>query len=215
MYIAISGNTGCGKSTLGSCLCEELRTRIPVEYIDERCFHHDLIQEMFNQPKEYAFLMQMNFLLQRTLKVRYLTEHNRLFLMERSLDEDFLFAYRHYQLKNIKSAEFKIYEEFWKDCLSKVPYPSLYIYLCSDDVSLLTKRVTAGYERGRRNKELPDNELKEYVGQMNILYDEWFENLDRNKMKVPIFNGNPKNYSDFTKIVDSILTLVRPDNVRH
>ncbi len=215
MYIALCGNTGVGKSTLGAYLCKELRQQIPIEYVDERPFHHELLQEMFNQPREYSFLIQINFLLQRTLKIKYLTENKRVFLMERSLDEDLLFAHRHNQLKNINFEEFKFYREFWENCLNKVPYPSLYIYLYSDDPLLLTKRVIAGYEQGKRNKELPDNELKEYVTQMNILYDEWFENLDRNKIKVPIFNESTKHHTNFTKLIDSILSLMNSDSVKY
>ena len=211
MYIVLSGNTGTGKSSLGSCLREELAKRMDIAYIDEKSFHHELLAEMFNLPREYAFLIQLNFLLQRTLRIKHLTENNRIFLMERSLGEDFLFAYRHYQLKNISPEEFKIYEEFWKNCLSKVASPSLHIYLYSKNVALLSKQVIKRCEQEKRKQELPDKDLRKYIEQMNFLYDEWFENLETDKIKVPVPKSGTISPRNVTNIIDSILSLVDSD----
>lgn len=208
MYIVISGNTGAGKSTLGQLLCNELKKKVPCKYIDERNFQHELVQQMFDCPTQYAFLIQMNFLLERTLKIKQLTENNQMFLMERSLNEDFLFAYRHYQLNNISSEEFAIYKKFWENCLSMTPLPSLFIYLYSHDSNFLTKKVIEGYTNGTRNMELPREELQEYVIQMNRLYDDWFERLDKDKIKIPSVEFDLKTNKDFVRILKLILTKV-------
>ena len=209
MYIVISGNTGTGKSTLGRHLCKELNKKVPFEYIDERCFHHELVQQMFDCPSKYAFLIQMNFLLQRTLKIRHLIENNQIFLMERSVEEDLLFAYRYYQLKNISSEEFKIYKKFWKECLNKVPPPSLYVCLRSSDVCTLTKRIIEGNEKRTRSKELQDNDLQEYVSQMNRLYDKWFKKLKERKIITSVSETTDlENHENFREILNLVLSLV-------
>ncbi len=209
MYIAISGNTGTGKSTLGQYLCKELNKKVSFEYVDEKCFHHELVQQMFDCPSKYAFLIQMNFLLQRTLKIKHLVENNQIFLMERSVEEDFLFAYRHYQLKNISSEEFIIYKKFWKECLNKIPSPSLYVCLRSSDACALTKRIIDGYEKRIRSKELHDDDLQEYVSQMNRLYDKWFKKLKEHKIIKSVFETTDfKNHENSREILNLVLSLV-------
>ena len=205
MYIVISGNTGAGKSTLGHNISIELKNDLSLEYIDEKIFHHELIQQMFDCPLKYAFLVQMNFLLQRTLKIKYLTENNINFLMERSLNEDFLFAYRHYQLKNISSDEFASYKKFWNSCLNIVPSPSLFICLHSPNSNFLTQRLIKGYKEGTRIRELPDDKLHEYVSQMNKLYNEWFKKLNEEKIEISISESSLVETIDFAKITKSIL----------
>lgn len=209
LYIVISGNTGAGKSTLGRHLCKELNKKVPFEYIDERCFHHELVQQMFVCPSKYAFLIQMNFLLQRTLKIKNLFDNNRNFLIERSIEEDFLFAYRHYQLKDISSEEFVVYKNFWKECLNKVPPPSLYVCLRSSDACTLTKRIMEGYEKRTRSKELQDDNLQEYVSQMNRLYDKWFKKLKERKIITSVFETTDlENDENFKEIRNLVLSLV-------
>ena len=129
--------------------------------------------------------------------------------MERSVEEDFLFAHRHYQLKNISSEEFIIYKKFWKECLNKVPSPSLYVYLRSSDTCTLTKRIIEGYEKRTRNKELQDDDLQEYVSQMNRLYDKWFKKLKERKIITSAFETTDlENHENFREILNLILSLV-------
>lgn len=209
MYIVISGNTGAGKSTLGRCLCDELMENISIEYVDEREFHHELVQQMFDYPSKYAFGVQMNFLLQRALKIERLIENKQMFLMERSLNEDFLFAFRHYKLGNINSEEFEVYKKMWTIYSNKLPAPALYIYLYSNDSGLLAKRIIEAHKKGERDKELANRELYRYVGEMNELYNEWFEKLNGEKMKLPIFKSKLKSHKTFSKIKSLVLTKLQ------
>lgn len=129
--------------------------------------------------------------------------------MERSVEEDLLFAYRYYQLKNISSEEFKIYKKFWKECLNKVPPPSLYVCLRSSDVCTLTKRIIEGNEKRTRSKELQDNDLQEYVSQMNRLYDKWFKKLKERKIITSVSETTDlENHENFREILNLVLSLV-------
>jgi deoxyadenosine/deoxycytidine kinase len=205
MYISISGNTGAGKSALGRYLAERLNVYTPVAYVEERTFHHNLIQRMFDSPKEYAFLIQMNFLVQRTLKIKDMIEHQQSFLIERSVEEDFLFALRYHREGSIDETTFQVYKEFWQICQRQVPQPSLYIYLQSDDIDLLTNRVINGYKISERKQELPIGKLKDYVRDMNILYDNWFDGLQANKIKMPIFTNDFSKDVNFERLLAQIL----------
>jgi deoxyadenosine/deoxycytidine kinase len=199
LYVVISGNTGSGKSTFGKALIKSLDKAKAFKYVDERTLHHELLQQMFDRPKSYAFLSQMNFLVQRTLKIKYLTDNNQSFVMERSLEEDFLFAYRYYELGHISKTEFEIYNSFWKYCTSNVPSPILYVYLCSDNIQVLVQRVI---DRGGR--ELADTALYEYVSHMNRLYEDWFDKLTTQKLRIPVLAGIKQNEDEMRRICQII-----------
>lgn len=204
MYISICGNTGAGKSTLGMYLATKLGGSIPIEYVDEGNFHHAFLQKMFDRPGEYALLVQMNFLLQRTMKIKDLAEQKKIFLLERSLSEDYLFALRHMELGNIKSSDFESYHNFWTYCQSHTPMPCGYIYLRSEDTSLLARRVIQGYREDRRNQELPDDDLREFVNDLNTRYDAWFASLQSEKISVPVFTGDFNNCEDSERVIDFV-----------
>jgi len=205
MYISICGNTGTGKSTLGMYLATQLSSSIPIEYIDEGKFHHAFLQKMFDRPSEYALLLQMNFLLQRTLKIKDLAERKKTFLLERSLSDDYLFAHRHLELGNISTNGFEIYHNFWKFCQSQTPKPCGYIYLQCEDTSLLTNRVIEGYSADRRNQELPDDDLREFVKDLNTRYEDWFASLQGEKIRVPIFTEDFNNCEESERVLHFVL----------
>ena len=202
MYVAICGNTGAGKSTLGKYLPHCLAQFFQVGYIDEKEFHHDYLQEMFDHPRDYAFLIQMNFLLQRTLKVKRLEEQGRIFLLERSISEDYIFAGRHAESGAITGTQFDVYRQFWEQCHTSISQPSGYIYLSCDDPSLLASRVIEGYRANKRKQELPDDELLDFVKDLNIRYEKWFENLPSKKIRIPIITTEMDDSDDFKKVME-------------
>ena len=201
MYISICGNTGAGKSTLGAFLANALGSLFPVSYVDEKLFHHSLLQKMFDCPCEYAFLMQMNFLLQRVLKIKYLEKSGAVFVMERSLCEDAIFAFRHHELGEISDSEFAVYTAFLHACQAMVPAPLGYVYLSCEDPAILTNRVIQGYKARKRNKELPDDKLYEFVDDLNARYNTWFEGLDAKKLRMPILTCEPSSSQESIEIV--------------
>jgi deoxyadenosine/deoxycytidine kinase len=177
---------------------------MPLEYIDEKHFHHTFLQKMFDQPREYALLIQMNFLLQRTLKIKDLVERKQAFLLERSLSEDYLFAQRHFELGHMSQHHFDIYCKFWEYCQSQTPQPCGYIYLYSKDTSFLANRVIQGYREDRRNQELPDDELREFVKDLNKRYSNWYVNLKSDKISVEIFKDDFNNCGQSARVFDFV-----------
>jgi len=202
MYVAICGNTGAGKSTVGKHLLHRLGQSFQTEYVDEKEFHHDYLQKMFDQPNEYAFLIQMNFLLQRTLKIKRLEEQGKVFLLERSISEDYIFASRHAESGAISAAQFDVYRRFWEQCHASISQPVGYIYLSCNDATLLSSRVIEGYRANRRRQELPDGALRDFVKDLNIRYEKWFKSLSSKKIRIPIFDTELDNSDDFNRVID-------------
>ena len=66
-YIAISGNTGAGKSSLISLLEHNLQAKgIAAIGVSERLFHHRYLKLMFADPLYFAFPIQLSDRLCRT-----------------------------------------------------------------------------------------------------------------------------------------------------
>ena len=63
LYVAISGNTAAGKSSLIAELERRLcRLGFPAVGISERVFHHQYLRLMFSNPRDFAFPIQLSFL---------------------------------------------------------------------------------------------------------------------------------------------------------
>ena len=129
-YVAISGNTGAGKSTLVRALVDALRARdLPVIGINERAFHHPLLPGMFADPARYAFGVQLNFMLQRHMALRHWLEHGHTVVMERSHLDDQMFVEQHAAQGTINAAQFDAYLQLAHVLHADVPFPTVFVCL--------------------------------------------------------------------------------------
>lgn len=185
-YIAISGNTGAGKSTLvralGHALAAPGRSVITA---DERCFHHPLLPRMFADPKGFALPVQLNFLIQRGLFLLRALQNRHTVIVERSHYDDRLYVQDHVERGNISANHQRAYMDIaqWFD--GSIPVPDLVILL---DVSPSTsfRRVKRAEALSERPVEFPnDATLKSYIESWHERYQAFFKQLaeqsERNK----------------------------------
>src|SRR5207237_2524349 len=93
VYVAISGNTGAGKTTLISHVVDQARGKgHAVIGIGERSLHHPYLPRMFFDPERYAFPIQVNFMLQRHLVLLRQFERRCSVVIERSHFDDEMFV---------------------------------------------------------------------------------------------------------------------------
>lgn len=159
-YIAVSGNTGSGKSTLVRRLAEELRSRYErVVGIDERSLHHPFVNLMFHDPRRYALGVQLNFLIQRHLMLLRWLEAGYSVVMERSHLDDYLFIDHHLAHGHVSREEHAAYNQVAASLHRRTPLPDVLICL-SADVETSMRRLAAGEAAGERPREFPDEEVK-------------------------------------------------------
>ena len=174
LYVAVSGNTAAGKSSL----IAEIETRLRRHGVDalgvsERQFHHPYLRLMFSHPAEFSFGIQLTFLLQRHLVLlRNLVQLRRIVLIERSHFDDTLFVEEHCRSGNIDAQQRHAYDQLAEVLHSRIPAPDLLVLMNPTPESSL-QRLAAAEASGQRPKEFPSEQVKEaWVRRWHGLYIE-------------------------------------------
>ena len=199
MLIVLSGTIGAGKSSLAAALGEHLGTDVFYEAVD----NNPVLDLYYQDPKKYAFLLQIFFLNKRfqSIKAAYKADNN---ILDRSIFEDELFLTLNYKNGNVTKTELDIYKELRGNMLEELEgmpkkKPDLLIYI---DVSF-DKMLERIGKRGRSFEQIADNpELYEYYQQVHGEYPDWYANYDVSpKIRV---DGNKL---DFVKNSDDLQTV--------
>lgn len=173
--IVLAGTIGAGKSSLAKALGEHLGTDVFYEAVD----NNPVLDLYYQDPKKYAFLLQIYFLNKRfeSIKMAYRQDNN---VLDRSIFEDELFLTLNYKNGNVTKTELDIYKELLGNMLEELEgmpkkRPDLLVYI---DVSFETM-LSRIAQRGRAFEQISKQpELKEYYHQVHDEYPDWFEQYD-------------------------------------
>jgi deoxyadenosine/deoxycytidine kinase len=169
IYVAISGNTGAGKSTLVNAIVDRAR-ELPLTTVgvNERRLHHPLLKLMFSESQRYAFGVQLHFLLQRHLVILRNLNLGKTIVIERSHLDDVMFVEQHRAAGNISEEEYRAYRTIAGVLHEKLPLPDVFVCLDAEP-ELSLARLHASEERGERPREFPSEEVK------RSFVTEWYE----------------------------------------
>jgi deoxyadenosine/deoxycytidine kinase len=164
-FIIIAGNIGVGKSALTTLLSEGLGWEPFYEAVDENPYLSDFYKDM----KHWSFHSQIFFLAR---KIRYhleIIKSPKSVVQDRSIYEDAeIFAENLYRQGFMVERDYRTYRELYEAILPLLPPPDLIVYLRAS-VPTLQERIAL---RGREfERVIP----REYLEQLNLLYDEWAE----------------------------------------
>jgi deoxyadenosine/deoxycytidine kinase len=177
-YVAITGNTGSGKSSLVRELTRMLQEGgKPAIGINERALHHPLLDLMFHIPKKYALGIQLNFLVQRHLILTRWLELGYIVVIERSHLDDRLFMETHLGEENVTQGEFSAYSSLFDVLSARLPDPDVLVFLdASPELSLM--RLRASELAGERPEEFPDDHTKgRFVTEWSIRFKRHYQGL--------------------------------------
>lgn len=109
--LILEGNIGCGKTTLAHKLAEN----IPCTHVLAENVNTSLLTLFYSDKTRYAFTLQLYMLESRCngnlLQMQRASDKTRLFIMDRSLLGDIVFALTNYVLGKMSEAEFRSYKE--------------------------------------------------------------------------------------------------------
>lgn len=139
MLIVLAGTIGAGKSSLAAALGEHLGTDVFYEAVD----NNPVLDLYYQDPKKYAFLLQIYFLNKRfkSIKEAYQADNN---ILDRSIFEDELFLKLNYKNGNVTKTELDIYQELLANMLEELEgMPKNALIFSSTLMCLLTKCLSA------------------------------------------------------------------------
>ena len=201
--IVLAGTIGAGKSSLAKALGEHLGTDVYYEAVD----NNPVLDLYYQDPKKYAFLLQIYFLNKRfeSIKMAYAQENN---VLDRSIFEDELFLTLNYKNGNVTKTELEIYQNLLSNMLEEMEgmpkkRPDLLVYI---DVSFETM-LSRIEQRGRSYEQIDEQPgLKTYYHQVHEEYPTWYENYDASP-KIRI-NGDALDFVNNAEDLEKVLTEI-------
>ena len=200
MFVAIAGNIGCGKTTLTRKLSERLACTPMYESVEDNPYLEDFYADM----NKYSFPLQIYFLNHRFKAHQKIELSNFSAIQDRSIYEDaHIFAKNLYLQGKMTKRDFDNYFALYKTIVSSLNPPTLMILLKRSTDKLMERIKLRG--RGCEKDISP-----EYIGQLNSLYNQWYESYDLGKHLVVETDDLDflHNENDFellvSKIYDSI-----------
>ncbi|WP_412758508.1 deoxynucleoside kinase [Neobacillus thermocopriae] len=184
MSIVIGGMIGLGKTSVADILKEHfqnkgIESKVFYESVDDNPIlplYYELTPEEL-EARRIPFLLQLFFLNKRFKTVKdCINWKNPIYtIQDRSIYEDWYFAYVNKNLGRISDLEFKIYEDLVDNMMEELKElpkkaPDLMVYLKGSFETVIERIMS----RGRSFEINP--ELKEYYFEVWKGYDEWVMN---------------------------------------
>ena len=123
-YIAIEGNIGVGKTTLANKLARNINARLILERFEDNSF----LPRFYEDPKNYAFPLEMSFLADRYQQVKDQLAHGDLFssniVADYIIDKSRIFA-----SINLPKDELLLFNKLFDIIYPTILKPDLIVYL--------------------------------------------------------------------------------------
>ena len=166
-FIAIEGNIGAGKTTLTHLLAQHFNAKTVLEEFAENPF----LTKFYENPKQYAFTLELFFLAERFKQQQDLIKNGDLF--QQVIVSDYMFTKCLLFAKaNLPEEEFRLYQKMFEVFYQQLTPPDILIYLHSP-VNRLQNNIK---KRNRKFEQaIPDEYLfkiqetyTSYIKQHNI-----------------------------------------------
>jgi deoxyguanosine kinase len=123
-YIAIEGNIGAGKTTLAHLLSRKLNARLILEQFADNPF----LPKFYENPKQYAFPLELFFMAERFKQLKDMLHTNDIF--QSVTVADYLFSKCLLFAKvNLLEEEFRLYQKLFDIMQQQIIFPDILIYL--------------------------------------------------------------------------------------
>lgn len=158
LTIAICGNIGAGKTTLGSSLTDFINLAVGhAKFVPESVADNPYVAEFYRDPENTAWKMQVFMVARRATQQLAIdrASESTVVIQDRCLWEDRAFARQNHRMHRISDIDFATYSEFFSVVEQNVRVPDVVVYLdVSPQVAFerVCKRNRAA-ERGREDEK--------------------------------------------------------------
>jgi len=189
-YIGISGNIGAGKTTF----CEKLR-KSGFNIYGEPVENNPFLDKFYNDPKQFAFIMQIFMLTKRYEAVKAIIKNGKKGIQDRTIYEDRIFVSVLYDKNIIDEDHKKTYENLFSLLSEHIIFPDFLIYLNTEPKTCL-ERIK------KRDRECEKPIELSYLESLHESYEKFIKDISK---KIPVFILNEKSQNeDIQKIITNI-----------
>ena len=213
--LVLAGMIGAGKTEFSRMIGEEMGTHVFYESVD----HNPVLDKFYENPKKWAFSLQVYFLNTRFKSIKEALSHDNN-VLDRSIYEDALFTKVNHMQGNISDVDMDIYNDLLENMMEELEgtpkkAPDLLIYLHGSFETILSHIK----KRGREFEQVSEgDELYNYFKLLWESYQEWYDNYDASpKMSISIDEYDiverPEEKSKVMSLIIHKLEQVRSKNV--
>ncbi|MBO0440697.1 deoxynucleoside kinase [Candidatus Enterococcus ikei] len=202
--IVLAGTIGAGKSSLTEIISEHLGSDAFYESVED----NEVLPLFYEDPKKYAFLLQIYFLNKRFDSIKQALSHENN-VLDRSIYEDSLLFHLNADLGRANDTEVKVYDSLLENMLQELPYaahkkrPDLLVHIKISFPKML-ERIQ---KRGRVYEQVEkDPSLYDYYKKLNERYEQWFEEYNESP-KIQI-DGDKYDFIENEEAKKQVIQLI-------
>jgi deoxyadenosine/deoxycytidine kinase len=188
-YIVVEGNIGAGKTSLVQLLSKKYNGRSVLEGFSDNPF----LPKFYEDPKRYAFAVEMSFLSDRYHQLNTELLQQSLFnentFSDYSLSKSLIFA-----RSNLEKDEFDLFQKMYHVMMSNLPKPDLLVYL-HRDIEELQLNI---HKRGR------EYELNIKDDYLLKIQESYFQYLKQQNQKMLILDIKGLDFISDVNVFDRI-----------
>ena len=196
-FIGIAGNIGVGKTTFTSFLAKEFNLKDIYESVSDNPYLSDFYGDMHR----WSFNLQVYFLHHRFASIIDIANSHKGFVQDRTIYEDVeIFSKNLHDMGYLDERDWKTYSDLFVNMTKFLKSPDIIIYLRAD-LDVLLERIN------NRNRDYEATIDPEYLKRLNLMYDEWIENIKWTK--VLIIDTNKFNIFEDKDTLESIFKDIK------
>lgn len=195
-FITIEGNIGAGKTTLAHLLAKHYNARLILEEFAENPF----LKKFYENPKQYAFPVELFFMAERYKQLKELIFTKDLF--QNITVTDYLFTKCLLFAKvNLPEEEFRLYQKLFDIIHQQLVQPDILIYLHAP-VNRLQQNIK------KRNRSYEQQIPDEYLFNLQQTYTNY---IRQHNIKTLFIDAGNADFLDNPKHLNIILDALEKD----
>lgn len=206
MYIAISGNIGCGKTTLTKLLAKHYGWEPRFEAVDFNPYMEDYYKDI----QRWSFNLECFFLKERFKDLLDIAKADHTIIQDRTIYEGvYVFTANNKAMGHLDDRDFTTYMELFHQMTEMVQTPDLMIYLQAS-----VPRLVANIQK--RGRDYEQTIPLEYLQNLNDRYEDFIQNKYHGRViTVNVdemdFLNNPRHFADIIGKIDRTLFGLFPN----
>jgi len=192
-FIAIEGNIGAGKTTLSQLLAKHYNAKLVLEEFAENPF----LTKFYENPKQYAFPLELFFLAERFKQQQELIKPKDLF--QEVTVSDYLFTKCLLFAKvNLPEEEYRLYQKMFDVFIQQLTPPDILIYLHAP-VNKLQSNIK------KRNRKFEQSITDEYLFKIQETYTSYIKQHHIKTIFIDAVNADfLYNEAHFKVVIDAL-----------